>query len=90
MAKPIRIYLAEQLQPNIGKWEIYREGKPTGEMVTNAVIRKILNTEQYKQFTHGDTIFMIPGEQFRTRRHKRKVDKKGRTFNNLNRKKNGK
>lgn len=88
MAKPIRIYFAEQHQPNIGKWEIYREGKPTGEMITNAVIRKILDTEQYKQFTQGDTIFMIPGEKFRTRDHKSKVDKNGRVFNNLNRKKN--
>ena len=85
----IRIYFAEQIRPNIGKWEIYREGKPTGEMVTTATIRKLLTTEQYKQFVQGDTIFMIPGDQFRARKHKEPVIKKGRTFHNLNRNKNG-
>ena len=89
MAKPIRIYFAEQHQPNIGKWEIYREGKPTGEMITNEVIRKILDENQYKQFAQGDTIFMIPGTRFRTREHKDKVTKNGRVYHNQTRKKNG-
>ena len=85
----IRIYLAEQTQPNIGKWEIYREGKPTGEMVTATTIRILLTTEQYKQFTLGETFFKVPGERFRTRRHREPVAKKGRVYNNFNRKKNG-
>ena len=85
----IRIYLAEQTQPNIGKWEIYREGKPTGEMITNTVIRKLLDTRQYKLFTQGETIFMIPGERFRARKYGEKIANKGRVYNNFNRKKNG-
>ena len=84
----IRIYFAEQVQPNIGKWEIYREGKPTAEMVTATTIRRLLSTDQYKQFIQGDTIFMIQGERFRTRRHREPVAKKGRVYNNFNRKKN--
>lgn len=85
----IRIYLAEQTQPNIGKWEIYREGKPTGEMITNTMIRKILTTEQYKQFILGETIFMIPGERYRARGYKERIEKRGRVHINFNRKKNG-
>ncbi|RLD50448.1 MAG: hypothetical protein DRI97_17025 [Bacteroidetes bacterium] len=88
MAKPIRIYLSQQHQPNIGKWEIYREGKPTGEMVTNATIRKILDRDQYKDFLLGDSIFLIPGERFRCRSHKEKVVKGGRTYLNKRRTKN--
>ena len=85
----VRIYLAEQHLPNIGKWEIYREGKPTGEMITNRTIRKILNDDQYRQFIAGDTIFMIPADKFRKRHHKEKVVKNGRIYHNQKKRKNG-
>lgn len=88
MAKPIRIYLSQQPPPNVGKWEIYREAKPTGEMVTNSTIRRILDDDQYKEFLSGDTIFLVPGERFRTRDHKTKLAKKGRTEINKKRIKN--
>lgn len=88
MAKPIRIYLSRQPMPNVGTWEIYREGTPTGEMVTNSVIRKILDKDQYKDFIDGEDIFLIPGERFRTRNHKKKLDKKGRAILNNRRIKN--
>lgn len=88
MGNPIRIYLSQQHQPNIGKWEIYREGVPTGEMITNSTIRKMLDREQYKAFLTGDSIFLIPGDRFRSRHHKLKVPKNGRTYRNNKRIKN--
>ena len=69
----IRIYLAQQVAPNRGKYEIYREGKPTGEMVTVSMIRKFLTPKQYSAFVNGDDIFLVQGEKFRTRNHKKKV-----------------
>ena len=69
----IRIYLAQQIAPNRGKYEIYREGKPTGEIVTHATIRKFLDPEQYAAFImRGEDIFLVPGERFRKRNHKEK------------------
>jgi hypothetical protein len=68
----IRIYLAEQIAPNRGKYEIYREGKPTGEIIGVTGIRKFLTPEQYANFLNGDDIFLVPGEKFRTRNHKQK------------------
>jgi len=89
MAKLLNIYLSQQPQPNIGKWEIYREGKPTGEMIANSTIRKILDQDQYKEFLLGDTIFLIPGNRFRSRNHKPKEIKSGRAYRNKRRIKNG-
>ena len=76
----IRIYLAQQIAPNRGKYEIYREGKPTGEIVTAATIRKFLDPQQYADFImKGDDIFLVPGERFRKRSHKEKRRFKGKS-----------
>ena len=73
MAK-LRIYLPET--PNKGTYEIYREGKHTGELVKRPLIRKILTNEQYKEFLSGENdIFLVEGETFRTRNHKEKLKK---------------
>lgn len=86
----IRIYLSEQPPPNRGRFEIYRDGKPTGEMATITTIRKMLTNAQYKQFTMGEDIFLVKGEVFRARNYKEQVVKNSRTHNNLKKKKNGK
>ena len=64
----IRIYLSKQ--PSSQNYEIYRDGKATGEIIDLKVIRKMLTDDQYKSFIEGDTIFLVPGERFRTRNHK--------------------
>ena len=85
MAEPLRIYLAKQLPPNLGKWEIYRDGTPTGEMVTNATIRKFLDTDQYKAFLLGEDIFLVPGTIFRKRNYKNRAEKKSMAYINQHR-----
>jgi hypothetical protein len=71
VAEPIRIYLAQQPK-ELSLYEIYREGKPTGEMINDSIIRKILDQTQYAAFTKGELIFLIPGPRFRSRNYKKK------------------
>lgn len=76
----IRIYLSKQPSPARGTYEIYRDGKPTGELVTNAMIRTFLTPAQYRDFLNGDDIFQVQGETFRTRKHnKSKHKRNGKT-----------
>ncbi len=72
MSKLLNIYLTPVPAPNKGKYEIYREGKPTGELISNRGIRKLLTREQYHDFLEGDSIFYVSGWKFRTRNHKSK------------------
>jgi len=81
MAK-INIYLSRQ--PSGHLHEIYREGKPTGEMIDNKTLMKILTPEQYSEFINGEQIFFIEGETFRTRKHKEKTNRlSGRSHGNF-------
>lgn len=84
MAK-IRIYFAQNPKDE-KEYEIYREGKPTGETGSIRMIRKLLTKEQYRLFIlEGQTIFQIEGEKFRTRNHKPKKRKlTGRSPDNFN------
>ena len=75
MAKQLNIYLPPAPAPNIGKYEIFRDGERTGELITNSGIRAILTREQYSQFLHGDDIFYVQADKFRTRTHKKKTKK---------------
>ena len=72
----IRVYFAEQTGPDSGKYEIYREGKPTGELLTLTGIRSILTRPQYNEFVRGQEIFKVPGTIFRTRLYKSKVSRR--------------
>jgi hypothetical protein len=72
MAKALNIYLTPCPAPNKGKYEIYREGKPTGELISNTGIRKLLTREQYHDFLEGDSIFYVPANKFRKRNHRSK------------------
>jgi hypothetical protein len=81
MAKPIYIYLSRQRS---ALHEIYREGKPTGELVSNIVIKRFLNQDQYNEFKDGQQIFFVDGETFRKRYHKEKLSNLvGRSLNNF-------
>lgn len=75
MAKLLNIYLPPCPHPDKGKYEIFRDGKRTGEIITNAGVRKLLTREQYDKFLNGEDIFYVPAEKFRTRSHKRKQAK---------------
>jgi len=75
MAKLLNIYLSQAPAPNKGKYEIFRDGKRTGELITNTEIRSLLTREQYKLFLSGDDIFYIQAERFRTRNHKKSTKK---------------
>ena len=72
MAKLLNIYIPPCPAPNRGKFEIFRDGKRTGEIINNTGVRKLLNRSQYKAFLNGDDIFYVPAERFRTRNHKQK------------------
>lgn len=76
MARMVRIYFSKRPFPNLGTYEIFKDGKPTGEIVRNSLIRKILDQQQYQLFIAGEEIFMIPADRFRTRHHKKKPNKR--------------
>jgi hypothetical protein len=67
----IRIYLSKQSH-TVDKYQLYRDGKPTGEFINNKQIKKLLTTEQYKSFIEGDSIFQIDGQKWRARNYKAK------------------
>jgi len=82
MKKTTRIYLAEQTYPNKGKFEIYENGKPTGQIVDRKRIRKLLNKSQFKDFSLGDDIFIIQKENIQNNPTKLKLY--GKTHDNFN------
>ena len=63
MAKLLNIYLPPCPHPDKGKREIFRDGKRTGEIITNAGVRKLLDREQYIDFLNGEDIFYVPAEK---------------------------
>jgi pyoverdine/dityrosine biosynthesis protein Dit1 len=64
-----RIYLAGQ--PKDGsKFEIYIDGKPSGEFWDIHTIQRMLTHAQYKEFTKGETIFKIDNTKFENRNKK--------------------
>ena len=71
----IHIYLAEQPKEP-GRFEIYKEGKPTGELVCTPTLLKILTQDQFRQFLTGEQIFYVDGIIWRRRYYKRKRRKK--------------
>lgn len=72
MGKVWNIYLAAQPAPNKGTYEIYKEGKPTGEMLNNPGVQNLLSPTQYRDFLNGESIFYIPSDKFRKRNQKPK------------------
>ena len=72
MAKLLNIYLSRRPHPEKGKFEIFRDGKRTGEIIASSGVRKLLNRDQYKDFLQGEDIFYVPAEKFRTRHHRQK------------------
>ena len=86
MSKEVRIYLAEQPHPNKGKWEIYKEGTPTGELIGNKVIRRLLSIDQYLAFINGDDIFIISKDKYKARNNdpKKKFNNKNTKLSNGN------
>ncbi len=75
MAKLLNLYLPPCPYPDKGKYEIFRDGKRTGEIITNVGVRELLSREQYRKFLNGEDIFYVPAEKFRTRNHRRKSEK---------------
>lgn len=71
----IRLYFAQLTGPDHGKYEIYREGVPTGEIVERNNICKLLSKDQFSNFVNGDDIFMVPGKVWRARNYKNKGNK---------------
>ena len=71
----IHIYLAEQPKTP-GRYEIYRDGKPTGEMTDTSTLLRILTQDQYREFQAGEQIFYVDGNLWRRRHYKRKKRKK--------------
>jgi hypothetical protein len=71
----IHIYLSYKSKTP-GRYEIYRDGKPTGEMTDTSTLLKILSQEQYKEFMAGEQIFYVDGNLWRSRHYKRKKRKK--------------
>lgn len=72
MAKLLNIYLPPCPYPDRGKYEIFRDGKRTGEIITNVGVRELLTRKQYNDFLNGEDIFYVPAEKFRTRNHRSK------------------
>lgn len=72
MAKTVRIWFSRKPAPNLGLFEIFKDGTGTEELVNTAEIRNILTHEEFKLFMSGVEIFLIPAERFRTRKHKDK------------------
>ncbi|MBE3084681.1 MAG: hypothetical protein IMZ64_00505 [Bacteroidetes bacterium] len=64
MSKPIYIYLSRK---HGSLHEIYHEGKPSGEIVSNIVIKRFLTVEQYAQFLKGEQIFHVSPELYKKR-----------------------
>jgi hypothetical protein len=69
--KLLNIYLSPAPAPNKGKYKLFRDGKDTGELITNTEIRSLLSREQYQAFVKGDDIFYVPADKYRTRCHKK-------------------
>jgi hypothetical protein len=85
MGKVWNIYLAAQPAPNKGTYEIYKEGKRTGEMLDPPGVQNLLSPTQYREFLNGDTIFYIPSDKFRKRNQKPKPKfYEGRSPSNFN------
>lgn len=77
----INVYLSQRTAPNIGKYEIFRNGKATGVLVDNSIIRKMLSPEQYKSFLNGQEFFNVEAEKLRTLNHKNKKTKSTKNIN---------
>ena len=71
MGKKLNIYLSPAPAPNKGKYKLFKEGRDTGELVTNTEIRSLLSREQYQAFIQGQDIFYVSADKYRTRNHKR-------------------
>lgn len=67
MSKPLNIFFSEKPYPNKGKYEIFVNGKETGELITVSGIKKLLSRSQYLNFMEGEAIFMIAPELFKNR-----------------------
>lgn len=72
MAKVLRIYLPPAPSPDLGKYEVFRDGKRTGDMITNKEVRSLLTRDQYNLFLKGEDIFLVPADKYRTRKHNKR------------------
>jgi hypothetical protein len=70
----VHIYLSKT-EP--GKYEIWRDQAPTGEVVGIHFIRqKLLTRKQFQEFIRQENaIFYIDGQRWRSRNYKRKLKK---------------
>ena len=58
-----RVYLALQSNSSPERYEIYVDGKKSGHMVTQYEIKFMLDKNQFKRFTDGETVFCVRHEK---------------------------
>lgn len=57
-SKPLLVYFAQQPKER-HRYELYYNGKPSGEFICASQIRDVLSPDQYREFLSGVLIFEI-------------------------------
>ena len=59
MAKTMYLFLAQKLPLIPAQYELYYDGKPSGDVINFAQVKLMLSAVQYQEFLKGEVIFPV-------------------------------